>query len=207
MVGSFAYAIEPIVVAQSLAIAGIATATSTALYGQLEGMAIPLVVFPSFITYALSVSLVPAISEAAARNYYRLVEHRLTQAIRLSCIIGAPCAILIYVLAEPLATLLYHHPEVAIYIQMMAPFAIFLYLQGPLASILQGLDHAHIAMRNSVIGAFLKTILIFLLGSNPQLGIQGVVLAINCGIIIVTFLHLYSISRLVSITIYFRRMF
>lgn len=204
MVGSFAYAIEPIVVAQSLAIAGIATATSTALYGQLEGMAIPLVVFPSFITYALSVSLVPAISEAAARNYYRLVEHRLTQAIRLSCIIGAPCAILIYVLAEPLATLLYHHPEVSSYIQMMAPFAIFLYLQGPLASILQGLDHAHIAMRNSVIGAFLKTILIFLLGSNPQLGIQGVVLAINCGIIIVTFLHLYSISRLVSITIYVR---
>src|SRR5690606_35991008 len=70
MVGSFAYAIEPIVVAQSLAIASIAAATSSALYGQLEGMAVPLVVFPSFITYALSVSLVPAISEAAARNQH-----------------------------------------------------------------------------------------------------------------------------------------
>lgn len=204
MVGSFAYAIEPIVVAQSLAIAGIAAATSTALYGQLEGMAVPLVVFPSFITYALSVSLVPAISEAAARNQHRLVEHRLTQAIRLSCIIGAPSAMLIYVLAEPLATLLYHHPDVADLIRMMAPFGILLYLQGPLASILQGLDHAHVAMRNSIMGAFLKTILIFLLGSNPNLGIHGVILAINCGIVMVTLLHFYSISQLVSVTIYFR---
>ena len=204
MIGSLAYAIEPIVVSQSLAIAGIATATSTALYGQLEGMAIPLIAFPSFITYALSVSLVPAISEAAARNQYRLVEHRLTQAIRLSCLIGAPSAVLIFVLAEPLATILYHHPDVANLIRMMAPVAILLYIQGPLASILQGLDHAHLAMRNSIIGAFVKTILIFLLGSNPNLGINGVVLAINIGIIIVTILHFYSISRLVPITIYFR---
>src|SRR5690606_24829366 len=166
-VGSFAYAIEPIVVAQSLAIAGIATATSTALYGQLEGMAIPLVFFPSFITYALSISLVPAISEAAAQNQHLLVEHRFTQAIRLSCIIGAPSAVLIYVLAEPLATLLYHQPEVAHLMRLMAPFGLFLYIQGPLASILQGLDHAQTAMRNSIIGAFIKTILICFLASNP----------------------------------------
>lgn len=203
-VGSFAYAIEPIVVAQSLAIAGIATATSTALYGQLEGMAIPLVFFPSFITYALSISLVPAISEAAAQNQHLLVEHRFTQAIRLSCIIGAPSAVLIYVLAEPLATLLYHQPEVAHLMRLMAPFGLFLYIQGPLASILQGLDHAQTAMRNSIIGAFIKTILICCLASNPNLGIDGVALAINCGIIVVTVMHFLSLSRLVSITIHFR---
>ena len=66
--GSLAYAVEPIVVSQSLALAGIGTAAATALYGQLEGMAFPLIAFPSFITYALSVSLVPAVSEAAARR-------------------------------------------------------------------------------------------------------------------------------------------
>lgn len=204
LVGSFAYAIEPIVVAQSLAIAGIATATSTALYGQLEGMAVPLVFFPSFITYALSVSLVPAISEAAAKNQFRLVEYRLAQAIRLSFIIGAPCAVMIFVIAEPLATILYHHPEVAHLMKMMAPFAIFLYVQGPLASILQGLDYAHIAMRNSIIGAIIKIALIFLLASNPALGIDGVVLAMNCGMIIVTVMHFLSISRIVPVTIHLK---
>jgi stage V sporulation protein B len=53
LVGSLSYAIEPIVVSQSLALAGFVTTTATALYGQLEGMAIPINFFPAFITYAL----------------------------------------------------------------------------------------------------------------------------------------------------------
>ena len=103
MIGSFSYALEPIVVAQSLAIAGITTSVATALYGRLEGMAMPLIFFPAFITYALTVSLVPAISEAAAQNQTKLIEHRLQQAIRLSLLIGAPCTVFILVLAEPLS--------------------------------------------------------------------------------------------------------
>jgi stage V sporulation protein B len=201
VVGSLSYAVEPIVVSQSLAIAGIAVATSTALYGQLEGMALPLVFFPAFITYALSVSLVPAISEAAAQNNKRLVEHRLQQTIRLCLIIGAPCIVLIFVLAEPLSVLLYHQKDVGRLMQIMAPFAILFYLQGPLAAILQGLDEAHVAMRNSIIGAIIKTALIFILGSRAEYGIDGVVMAINCGIIIVTVLHLLTIIKIISFTI------
>lgn len=200
IVGSLTYAIEPIVVAQSLAIAGIATQASTALYGQLEGMAIPLVFFPAFITYALSVTLVPAISEAAAQNKQRLVEHRLGQAIRLSFILGGPCATIMFVLAEPLSLLLYNHIEVARIIKIMAPFAIFLYLQGPLAAVLQGLDQAGEAMRNSIFGSILKIILIFILGSLPHLGIDGVALAMNCGIVIVTVLHFLSLTRYLPFT-------
>jgi stage V sporulation protein B len=204
MVGSLSYAIEPIIVAQSLAMAGIATATSTALYGQLEGMAIPLVFFPAFITYSLSISLVPAISEAAAQKKMRLVEHRLQQALRLCLITGAPCAVLMFILAEPVSILLYHRVEVARLMQIMAPFAILFYLQGPLAAVLQSVDQAQAAMRNSIIGAIIKTGLIFLLASRPQLGIDGVALAINCGIMIVTVLHFISMIRTIPFTLQLR---
>lgn len=199
--GSLAYAIEPIVVSQSLALAGLTVVASTAFYGQLEGMAIPIVFFPAFITYALSVSLVPAISEAAAHKNHRLVQHRLQQTIRLCFILGAPCVILIWILAEPLSVLLYHQKEIARLMQIMAPFAILFYLQGPLSSILQGLDEAKIAMRNSIIGAIIKTSLIFVLGSRPEYGIDGVVMGINCGIVIVTTLHFLSIIKIVPFTI------
>lgn len=195
LVGSFSYAIEPIIVAQSLAMAGFATATATALYGQLEGMAVPLTFFPSFITYALSVSLVPAISEAAAQNNARLIEHRLQQAIRMSFIVTAPCALLLYLLAEPLSILLYRQDDVARLIQIMAPFTMIHALQGPFASVLQGLDKAQAPMRNSIIGAIFKTIFVLLLASRPELGIDGVAIAINCGILIVTSLHFIDIVR------------
>ncbi|OYD09900.1 stage V sporulation protein B [Paludifilum halophilum] len=200
MVGSFSYAVEPIIVSQSLAIAGISVATSTALYGQLEGMAIPLISFPAFITYALSVSLVPAISEAAAKKQHRMVEHRLNQAIRLSLIVGGPCAVILFILAVPFTSLLYHNIEVSRLLQIMAPFAVFLYLQGPLSAVLQGLDKAKDAMRNSIFGAVVKTALIFILGSQPTLGIDGVVIAINCGMVIVTVLHGISVLHYVPFT-------
>ncbi|MGA9173843.1 MAG: stage V sporulation protein B [Thermoactinomyces sp.] len=201
LVGSLSYAIEPIVVSQSLALAGFVTTTATALYGQLEGMAIPITFFPAFITYALSVSLVPAISEAEAQNNKRLVEHRLQQAIRLSLIVTAPCALLLFLLAEPLSILLFRQADVARLIQVMAPFTIIHALQGPFASVLQGLDQANLPMRNSIIGAVIKTILILLLASRPELGIDGVALAINCGIVIVTSLHFIDIVRHISFSI------
>ncbi len=194
-VGSLSYAVEPIIVSQSLAIAGISVAASTALYGQLEGMAIPLLYFPAFITYALSVSLVPAISEAAAKGKHRMVAHRLNQAMRLALVVGGPCAIIMFVLAVPLTDLLYHNTSVARLLQIMAPFAVFLYLQGPLSAVLQGLDKAKDAMRNSIFGAVVKTALIFLLGSQPFLGIDGVVIALNCGLVIVTVFHFLSVMR------------
>ncbi|QKG84149.1 stage V sporulation protein B [Kroppenstedtia pulmonis] len=200
MVGSLTYAVEPIIVSQSLAIAGISVATSTALYGQLEGMAIPLIYFPAFITYALSVSLVPAISEAAARKAYQTVEHRLNQAIRLSLVVGGPCAVILFTLAQPLTTLLYHNADVSRLLLILAPFAVFLYLQGPLSAVLQGLDKAKDAMRNSIFGSIVKTGLIFLLASQPTLGIDGVVIAINCGVVIVTLLHGISVMRYVPFT-------
>jgi stage V sporulation protein B len=204
LIGSLSYAIEPIVVSQSLAIAGIATATATTLYGKLEGMAIPLVFFPSFITYALSVSLVPAISEAAAKKDYSLVGHRLGQAIRLTLIVVSPCIILVFILAEPLSFFLYNQTDVAPLMRIIVPFSIFLYLQGPLASVLQGLDRAGVAMRNSLWGAIIKIILIFILGSQPSLGINGVAIALNCGMVIVTTLHFISIAQTVPIVLYFR---
>ncbi|WP_188431163.1 stage V sporulation protein B [Kroppenstedtia guangzhouensis] len=201
IVGSLSYAVEPIVVSQSLAIAGITVAASTAMYGQLEGMAIPLLFFPGFITYALSVSLVPAISEATAKGQQRMVEHRLNQALRLALVVGSPCAAILFILAVPLTDLLYNNVEVARLLRILAPFAVFQYIQGPLSAVLQGLDKAKDAMRNSIFGSVVKTVLIFFLGSQPSLGIDGVVIAINCGIVIVTVLHFLSVLHYVPFTL------
>lgn len=200
LIGHITYAFEPILVAQSLALAGIATATATSLYGQLAGMVIPLVYFPSFLTYALSVSLVPAISEAATMNDGRAIDWRLRQSLRLSLIVGAPCAAIMTVLAEPLCLLIYGNAEAGRLMQIMAPFTLLWYLQGPFAAVLQGLDRAKDAMRNSITGAVIKSVLIFGLGAQPALGIDGVVIALNVGIVVVTLLHMVSIARCISFT-------
>jgi stage V sporulation protein B len=201
IISSLTFFIEPIIVAQSLLLAGISTKAATGFYGQLAGMAIPLLIFPTFITYSLSVSLVPAVAEAAAQKNDRIIYRRIYQSVRLSLVIGAPCAALLYIFAEPLAMMLYHDEKVGHFLKLMAPYSIFLYFQAPLQAALQGLDHAGVAMRNTIIGAVLKTAAIFLLASRPELGVDGVVLSVNISILSVTLLHFYSVSKVTGFTV------
>ncbi|TMW73971.1 stage V sporulation protein B [Alteribacter natronophilus] len=201
LIGSVSFFFEPIVVAQSLAIAGVATAVATAQYGELAGFVIPLLLLPTFITYSLSVSLVPAISEAASRKQYGIIHHRLGQALRLALVSGAGSAVLLYMFAEPIMTLMYNAPEVAVYVVIMAPFSIFLYFQGPLQAALQALNLAKAAMVNSLVGAVVKIVLIFVLASRPELGIMGAALAIVTGFILVTLLHFATLVKTISFTI------
>ncbi len=195
LIGTTALFFEPIVVAQSLALAGTATIIATQQYGLLVGYVVPLLTLPTFITYSLSVSLLPNLSEAVAQQKHMLVHHRLEQAIRISLLSGGICVVILYVFASELMTIMYHAPEAASLLKMMAPFALFLYLQGPLQAALQALNYAKVSMMNSLIGAIIKTSAIFALASNPSFGIMGAALAIVVGFVLVTLLHFASIAK------------
>lgn len=202
MIGSLAWFFEPIIVTQSLWIAGVAAGLATKQYGLLTGYALPLLMLPSFITYSLSTALVPAISEANAQRNYRLVEHRLQQALRLALLTGGLCVVILYVFAEPLMKIIYGTNNGADLIILMAPFFIFHYYQGPLQAILQALDLAKAAMINSFIGAAVKMIVIFALASQPQFGIKGAALGIAAGTVLVTMLHYATVLKRLQFTIY-----
>lgn len=195
LVGSLSYMFESITTAQSLAIAGIATAVATAQYGALQGMIIPLLLLPGALTSALAVSLVPSLAEAQARGDMRTIHLRLHQSIRLALVTGGPFAALMYVLAEPLCILIYNNGEIAGMLKIMAPFALFLYVQAPLQAALQSLDKPGRALLNTLIGAIIKISLILYLASNPDLGIYGAIIAIIANFIVVTLLHGYSVIR------------
>ncbi|MBE9915075.1 stage V sporulation protein B [Paenibacillus donghaensis] len=198
LVGSFSYLFESIITAQSLAIAGIATSVATAQYGALQGMIIPVLLLPGALTSSLAVSLVPSLSEAAARKDRITIHKRMNQTIRLALVTGAPFAVVMYVLAEPLCGLLYNNTEISGMLRMLAPFALFLYVQAPLQAALQALDRPGRALFNMLVGASTKLFLIWYLSSQPQYGIYGAVIAIIANSIIVTVMHGYSVSRLLA---------
>jgi stage V sporulation protein B len=198
LVGSFSYLFESIVTAQSLAIAGIATSVATAQYGALQGMIIPLVLLPSALSASLAVSLIPSLSEASTRKDQHTIHKRLNQTFRLALVTGAPFTVIMYVLAEPLCQLLYNNIEISGMLRMLAPFALFLYVQAPLQATLQALDRPGRALFNTLAGASVKLFLIYYLSSQPQYGIYGAIIAITINSIIVTFLHSFSISRLLA---------
>ncbi|GFR38895.1 stage V sporulation protein B [Insulibacter thermoxylanivorax] len=194
-VGSGSYLLESIITVHSLAAAGIATAMATAQYGALQGMVIPILLLPGVLTYSLSVSLVPSLSEASARGDMRTIHKRLHQSMRLALVAGAPFAVIMYLLADPLTYYLYADGSIGHLLRLMAPAAIFLYFQNPLQAALQALDHPGQALFNSFAGACVKLTLIVLLAAKLKLGIVGVILAINVNIVLVSLLHYISVMR------------
>ncbi|MDQ0197165.1 stage V sporulation protein B [Neobacillus ginsengisoli] len=204
MIGSVAWFFEPIVVAHSLALAGVAAIEATKQYGALTGYALPLLMLPSFVTFSLATSLVPAISEANTQNNRKLIEYRLQQALRFAFLTGGLAVIVLYVLADPLMQLMYGSAKGSYFIRLMAPFFLFYYYQGPLQAVLQALNLARAAMINSLIGAIVKTAVIFLLASQPTFGITGAALGIIVGFVLVTVLHFATVLKKIAFSFYIR---
>ncbi|MFD0588266.1 stage V sporulation protein B [Paenibacillus sp. GCM10027627] len=198
LVGSISYLLESIFTARSLASAGIVTGIATAQYGALQGMIIPLLLLPTALTYSLAVSLVPSLSEAAARGDKALIHKRLHQSMRIALVSGAPFAVVMTLFAEPLCRLIYDHADIAPMLQLMAPIGIFIYLQAPLQAALQALDKPGAALMNTFVGAAVKLVLIIQLASKPELGIYGALIAINVNIVLVTILHGISVLRYIG---------
>jgi stage V sporulation protein B len=198
LVGATSYLLESILIAQSLAIAGVSTAMATAQYGALQGMVIPILLLPSALTFSLSTSLVPSLSEAAAQKDFVTIHKRLHQSLRLALVTGAPFAVLMFVLAEPICAYMYNQPDVGIMLKMMAPISLFIYFQAPLQAALQALDKPGAALVNGLIGSAVKLTLIYWLASKPEMGILGAILAINVNIVLVTILHWNSVVRLLN---------
>ena len=198
LVGSLSYLLESIFTARSLAAAGIATGIATAQYGALQGMIMPVALLPTALTYSLAVSLVPSLSEAAAGRDRALIHKRLHQSTRIALVAGAPFAVAMYLFAEPICRLLYDHAEIAPMLRMLAPAALFIYLQAPLQAALQSLGRPGVALTNTFIGAAVKLTLIVWLASRPDLGIYGALIAIIVNIALVTALHGIGVARAIG---------
>lgn len=201
LIGSISYFFEPIIIARSLAIAGISTVAATKMYGELAGLALGFLTLPAFITYSLSVSLIPTISEAAAQKRYDVIQNRLHQALKVSMITGGLAVVITYVFARPLMILMYGAPHVAVYVKLMAPFFFIYYFQHPLQATLQALNHARAAMMNTVFGATVKIAAIFTLASQPELGIIGAALGYVINVVLVTVLHFATVVKAVGFTL------
>lgn len=194
-ISSISNFLEPILVSQSLRIAGLSTVQATRQYGELTGYVMPLLYLPTFITNSLSIALLPSISAADASGNRNLVFYRIHQAIRISFASGALATIILTFFSIPILTQMYGTSNASKYIVIMAPCFLFLYIQAPLQAALFALDLAKYAMHNSFYGSVIKFSLLFVLASNEKFGIFGVVIALNTTIILITLLHLYVLHR------------
>src|SRR5699024_4013 len=124
--------------------------------------------------------------------------------IRISFASGSLVTIILSLFSIPILTYMYGTSNASKFIVLMAPFFLLLYIQAPLQSALFALDLAKSAMWNSLFGSICKFSVLVLLTSQSKLGMNGVAIAINTSIVLVTLLHLTTLYKAIGFYLSFK---
>lgn len=169
--------LDLLIVPQRLEAAGFHISQATEFFGYLTGMAVPLINLATIFTAAMTISLVPAISESRALNDVFGIRAKTRTAFRVTLIITCPCFVGMYFLAEKIAALIYNAPGAADAIQTMSVGILLLGLHQISTGILQGLGRTSIPVINMILAAAVKVFLSWTLTAIPTLGIKGAAMA------------------------------
>lgn len=183
------------IVPKRLLVAGFSQSETTALFGYLTGMAVPLVNLATIFTAALATSLVPSISSLLSNNDSKGIFYRTAGSMRLTFIGTVPFSIMLFILAKPVVTIIYNAPGAAQATEIIAFSIFFLGIHQVSTGILQGLGKPKIPVINMCISAVFKVVLNWTLTAIPYLGIAGASYATVVDIAIAALLNMIFVKK------------
>ncbi len=196
---SILHSIEAILIPAMLRRYGLSTQEALIIYGVLNGMSLPFILFPTAVINALAVLVLPTVSEAQAVNNDRLIEKTTEISIKYSLIIGIISTGLFIIFGNDLGNSVFHNESSGAYLVILAWLCPFIYLTTTLGSIINGLGKTHVTFINSVIGTVCKILLIMFL--IPAQGINGYLIALLIGQLIITGLDGFAVIKYVKFSL------
>lgn len=160
-------------------------------YGNLKGMALPLLFFPFSVLAALSGLLMPEITRAHTRGDGRSTRRLIGAMLKLTGIFSLAAGLGFLWFGAPLAELVYRDAEVGRYVQVLGLVAPFMYLESMVDGVLKGLGEQMATFRYSLVDSVFRIAAISLL--LPRYGMAA-------------FLGIMIASNLLTFTLNTRRM-
>jgi len=170
--------IDTAIVMRRLQTIGFSVEESSSLYGQLTGMAATLVNLPQVLTVALSMSLVPLISQYMAQKNMDGAREYTQISVKVSSIASFPAAFGLAVLSVPIMKLLFPNEpasagDILLYLSLGV---VFLGYTQTFTGIFQGLGRAYVPVKNLAIGAVFKIGISYILTGIPSINVKGAAL-------------------------------
>ena len=163
----------------------IAEQSASTSYTILRTYVTTLINMPAVLTLSLSMSLVPAVSDAMTRRQTRTVHAAVRTGMKFAIFIGAPCAVGLFVLGGPIMSMLYKsvRSSSAIFDQAQSIMyvasigVLFLSLVQTLTGIIQGMGKPRVPVYFLAAGGAVKIISMLLFMNYTDLGILGAALS------------------------------
>ena len=166
---------------------------SLSQYGLINGMTLPVLMFPSVFINSFASLLIPEFARYNLKEDYRRMNQVICFIFKITsffsiCIIG-----IFLTFTEEICYLIYHNYNIVQYIAILCPLIVLIYLDNIIDSMLKGLDEQINVMFCNIFDLFLSTTLIYFL--LPIYGIYGYIFIIFVSEILNFSISLYQLYR------------
>lgn len=195
LVSTIQAAIEASLIPRQLLKAGLTLSQATSFYGELTGVAFTLLTVPSTLTFSLSTSILPVISEAQSKNNNFVLRQRTTEAINITLLAGVPCAIILFFWGPLITKILFGSDIGGELLQLLSIGSICLYLAQTTTGILQGIGCVKAIFFTTLTSGIIRLSGIYFFGNQPGNYITPIALSYVISFLITAFLNLLFIQK------------
>ena len=197
--------VDVTIVMRRLQNVGFSLNEANALYGQLTGMAGPVINIPMALALSIALSMVPAIAAAKSVNDTAFLDTNIRLGLRTAMIIGIPCTFGLMSLAEPIMLMIYplqseSASSAAPCLFILSIGIIFLAVAQTMAGILQGLGRPSVAVFSLVLGVIAKVAATYILTGIPELNVKGAAIGSTIGYAVIGIANFICVKKLTGTT-------
>lgn len=168
-------------------------AQAISIYGQINGMAFPIILFPSIIFRSISSLLVPELSAYSVQKNMSKTKKAIKTILLVSTAVAFFISSILYLFSYKLSILIYKTEIIGIYIKILAPVTIFILLDNVIDNILRGINRQNDVMYINILDIVVTTLLIYFI--VPNFGIKGYIFCIYFSEIFNIALSFYTLEK------------
>ena len=134
---------------------------SNALYGSYTALAVPLFNLPSVLITPLACSVVPYIARAVASGDRGAAGESVRKALKYAVLISLPCSLGLYVMAEPVLSLIFGESAASgasLHLSLLSIAIPFVALTSVTVSVIQASGHTSVPIVSMTVGALFKLV-------------------------------------------------
>ncbi len=145
-------------------------------YGMVNGMVMPLIMFPCSFMGSFSMLLVPEFSYLNMEYNFKKINFILNKIFKICFIFSFLILGIFWCFSEELSNLIYNENEIIQYVKILSPLIIFMYIDNIVDSILKGLDKQVSVMFVNILDLFVSISFIMIL--LPVFGVNGYIIVL-----------------------------
>lgn len=186
--------VEHLLIPKGFKKSGEGAKTALAAYGNIHGMALPLLLFPSAVLSSLASLLIPYLAVKNELGDKKSIDYSVSRNLKRTFIFSIICSVFCAIFAPSISQLVYKSNEAVMYIRILSPLVPVMYMDMITDGMLKGLDQQIHSMRYNIIDAALCVIMVYTL--LPIYSVKGYIFILYASEIINFYL---SMSRLMKI--------